>query len=48
MFNKDNGHFIEIKEFSRKDSEAISRNFHKLVMEAANQVINPSYKFLKD
>ena len=43
----DNGQFIEIYEFARGSSKAVSQTFHKLVIEAANQVINPSYKFLK-
>ena len=47
LTNKDNGQFIEIYDFDRKDSKAVSENFHKLVIEAANQVINPSYKYLK-
>ena len=38
--------FIEVYEFVRGDSKAVSETFHKLVIEAANQVINPSYKFL--
>ena len=45
--NKDNGQFIEIYEFIRGDSKAVSENFHKLVIEAANQLVNPSYKFLE-
>jgi len=45
--NKDNGQFIEIYEFIRGDPKAVSENFHKLVIEAANQLVNPSYKFLK-
>ena len=47
LHNKDNGQFIEIYEFERKDEKAVSENFKKLVMEASNQVINPSIKFLK-
>jgi hypothetical protein len=47
MSNMDNGQFIEIYEFVRGNSKAVSETFHKLVIEAANQVINPSYKFLK-
>jgi len=47
MSNMDNGQFIEIYEFARGSSKAVSQTFHKLVIEAANQVINPSYKFLK-
>ena len=47
MTNKDNGQFIEIYPFERKSSEAVSENFKKLVMKAAGQVINPSYKYLK-
>ena len=45
--NKDNGQFIEVYDFVRGDSKAVSETFHKLVIDAANQVINPSYKFLK-
>ena len=45
--NKDFGQFIEIYEFVRENDEAVSNNFNKLVMEAANQVINSSYKYLK-
>jgi energy-coupling factor transporter ATP-binding protein EcfA2 len=47
LHNKDNGQFIEIFEFERKSKEAVSENFKKLVIEASNQVINPSIKFLK-
>ena len=45
---KDNGQFIEIYDFIReKDNQkAISENYNRLVMRAANQVINPSYKYL--
>ena len=44
----DNGQFIEIYDFVRVENnqKAISENFNKLVMQAANQVINPSYKYL--
>ena len=45
MSNMDNGQFIEIYEFARGSSKAVSQTFHKLVIEAANQVINPSYNF---
>ena len=45
--NKDFGQFIEIYEFVRENDKAVSNNFNKLVMEAANQVINSSYKYLK-
>ena len=49
--NKDKGQFIEIYEFDRGKGEGeqdvISKNFQKLVIEATNQVVNPSYKFLK-
>ena len=46
---QDNGQFIEIFEFQRdeKNQEVISKNFKKLVIQAANQAINPSYKYLK-
>jgi len=44
----DNGQFIEIYDFVRVENnqKAISENFNKLVKQAANQVINPSYKYL--
>ena len=47
--NKDNGQFIEIYDFVREEGnqKAVSENFNKLVMQAANQVINPSFKYLK-
>ena len=44
---KDNGQFIEVYNFEGRNSESVSENFYKLVMQAANQVINPSYKYLK-
>ena len=53
MSNKDEGQFIEIFDFIRgKDTkkgekDPVSENFHNLVLEAAHQVVNPSYKFLK-
>jgi len=47
MEHKDNGQFIEVYNFERTSSEAVSENFKKLVTKAANQVINPSYKYLK-
>jgi len=47
MKNKDNGHFIEIYDFERGSQDAVSKKFYKLVIKAANQVINPSYKYLK-
>ena len=47
MKNKDNGQFIEIYDFERGNEDAVSDNFNKLVMKAAHQVINPSYKYLK-
>ena len=45
----DNGQFIEIYEFIRdeKNQKVVSDNFNKLVMKAAKNVINPSYKYLK-
>ena len=50
MYNMshDNGQFIEVYDFVRVENnqKAVSENFHKLVMKAANQVINPSYKYL--
>jgi hypothetical protein len=50
--NKDNGQFIEIIDCDRgeddkKKAEVVSKNFLKFVIEAANQVVNPSYKYLK-
>ena len=51
IHKKDNGQFIEIYEFDRGKGEGeqdvISKNFQKLVIEATNQVVNPSYKYLK-
>jgi hypothetical protein len=49
MKNGDNGQFIEIYEFVRdeKNQQVVSDNFNKLVMKAAKNVINPSYKYLK-
>ena len=44
---KDVGQFIEIYNFEGRNSETVSENFYKLVIQAANQVINPSYKYLK-
>jgi len=46
--SNDNGQFIEIYDFVRVENnqKAVSENFNKLVMQAANQVINPSYKYL--
>ena len=48
--NKDNGQFIEIIDCDRgedkkKKAEVVSRNFLRFVIEAANQVVNPSYKY---
>ena len=45
----DNGQFIEIYEFFRdeENQKVVSDNFNKLVMKAAKNVINPSYKYLK-
>jgi len=43
----DNDQIIEVYEFARGNSKAASHTFYKQVIEAANQVINPSYKFLK-
>ena len=50
--NKDNGQFIEIIDCDRgeddkKKAEVVSKNFLRFVIEAANQVVNPSYKYLK-
>ena len=53
MSGKDNGQFIEIYDFKRGASpkkgekDPVSEMFHSLVIEAANQVVEPSYKFLK-
>ena len=53
MSVKDNGQFIEIYDFKRGASpqkgekDPVSEMFHNLVIEAANQVVNPSFKFLK-
>ena len=53
LFGKDNGQFIDIYNFIRGSSpkkgekDPVSEKFHRLVIEAANQVVNPSYKFLK-
>jgi hypothetical protein len=47
---KDNGQFIEIYEFNRLDSnskDVVSENFYNLIIEAANEVVNSSYKYLK-
>ena len=48
IFNKDKGQFLDIYEFNRTDSKAVSKNFYKLVIEAANQAVNPSFKYLKN
>ena len=51
--NKDKGQFIEIYDFNKNISkkeggkDPVSEMFHHIVIEAANQVVNPSYKFLK-
>jgi broad-specificity NMP kinase len=51
--NKDKGQFIEIYDFNKNSSEKkggedpVSEMFHHIVIEAANQVVNPSYKYLK-
>ena len=51
--NKDKGQFIEIYDFNKNSSEKeggkepVSEMFHHIVIEGANQVVNPSYKFLK-
>ena len=49
MYNMshDNGQFIEVYDFVReKNQKAVSETFYKLVIQAASQVINPSYKYL--
>lgn len=45
--NKNNGQFMEIYEFVRENEKAVSENFNRFVIQAANKVINPSYKYLK-
>ena len=51
--NKDKGQFIEIYDFNKNSSkkeggeDPVSEMFHHIVIEAANQVVNPSYKYLK-
>ena len=47
MTNKDNGQFIEIYDFERKEQKQVSDNFQKLVKQVTGQVLNPSYKYLK-
>ena len=44
---KDNGKFIEIYDFIKDKEKAILENFNKLIMQSANQMKNPSYKYLK-
>ena len=49
---KDDGQFMEIYDFNRgenkeEEEEVVSKNFLGLVLEAADQVINPSFKYLK-
>ena len=41
---KDNGQFIEIYDFNRKNA---LDDFYNLVKQAINEVLNPSYKYLK-
>jgi len=51
--NRDRGQFIEIYDFNKNNSkeqggkDPVSEMFHHIVIEGANQVVNPSYKFLK-
>ena len=50
--NEDHGQFMEIYDFNRgndkeNQEDIVSKNFHRLVIESANQVLNPSYKYLK-
>ena len=45
--NKNLGQFIEIYDFERENEKAVSENFNRFVILAVNQVINPSYKYLK-
>ena len=47
LSDHNNGQFIEIYEFIRNNSKTVSENFHKLVIEAANQVVNPTHRFLQ-
>ena len=47
IISKDNGQFIEVYKFDGRNTNTVSENFYNLVMQAANQVINPSYKYLK-
>ena len=46
-YRYDNGQFIDIYEFIRDNQDVVTKNFNKLVMKAAKNVINPSYKYLK-
>ena len=51
--NKDKGQFIEVYDFNKNSSkkeggeDPVSEMFHHIVIEAANQRVNPSYKYLK-
>ena len=47
LHNKNLGQFIEIYDFIRENEKAVSENFNKFVLQAADQTINPSYKYLK-
>ena len=50
--NKDKGQFIEIYDFNKNNSkkeggkDPVSEMFHHIVIEGANKVVNPSYKYL--
>ena len=41
---KNNGQFIDVYNFNR---ERVLEDFYNLVLEATNEVVNPSYKYLK-
>ena len=50
--NEEHDQFMEIYDFNRgndkeNQEDIVSKNFHRLVIESANQVLNPSYKYLK-
>ena len=52
LVNRDFGQFIEIYDFGggkeeERKQNIVSKNFRRLTIEAANQAINPSYKYLK-
>ena len=47
MKNKNNDQIIEMYDFERGNQDVFSRKFKKFIIKAANQVINPSYKYLE-